>query len=190
MRSGLPRARRSDPSRDPRAPEPPSQVGQLARGPAPRHRRGDRPAPSSPGGERPHPHRESGARPLVRDASRGAASGGALDRATPGRVGRAVRSAGAHPRRGKGRMMKTIHGSFAIDRAYRAPPERVFAAWADLETKARWFIGPEGKWKLRRRELDFRVGGQEVLGGEFHGGGRTPRFLPGTPAPKPAPRLV
>src|SRR5262249_24916713 len=69
--------------------------------------------------------------------------------------------------------MKTVHGSFAIERNYRAPPARVFAAWADVETKAKWFIGPPGKWKLRRRELDFRPGGREVVEGEFRGGQET-----------------
>lgn len=58
------------------------------------------------------------------------------------------------------------HGVFTIERAYPAKPARVFAAWADPEVKARWFIGPEN-WKLMRRELDFRVGGEELLHGRF-----------------------
>lgn len=86
--------------------------------------------------------------------------------------------------------MKTTHGSFTIDRTYRAPPDRVFAAWADIETKARWFIGPDGKWKLRRRELDFRVGGEEVLEGEFQGGGTTTLFVARYHVIEPGHRLV
>jgi len=56
------------------------------------------------------------------------------------------------------------HGTFAIERTYDASPPRVFAAWADPAAKARWFVGPEG-WKELRREIDFRVGGQERLSG-------------------------
>jgi uncharacterized protein YndB with AHSA1/START domain len=66
--------------------------------------------------------------------------------------------------------MKTqpiFHGTFTIERTFRAPPARVFRAWADIETKAQWFVGPPGKWKLVKRELDFRVGGTELLHGEF-----------------------
>ena len=35
-------------------------------------------------------------------------------------------------------------------------PERAFAAWADPEAKARWFVDPDASL-----ELDFRVGGRE-----------------------------
>ena len=58
------------------------------------------------------------------------------------------------------------HGSFSIERVYPASPARVFAAWASLEMKARWFIGPE-KWVLVDRKLDFRVGGEELLRGRY-----------------------
>jgi uncharacterized protein YndB with AHSA1/START domain len=51
----------------------------------------------------------------------------------------------------------TQHATFTIERTYGAPPERVFAAWADQEAKAQWF-GPGEK-----HELDFRVGGTEHL---------------------------
>lgn len=70
--------------------------------------------------------------------------------------------------------MKPIkHGSFSIERTYPATPARVFAAWTDIETKARWFMGPAGKWQLTRRELELRVGGRELLHGQLHGGPRT-----------------
>jgi uncharacterized protein YndB with AHSA1/START domain len=49
-----------------------------------------------------------------------------------------------------------VHATFTLERAYAAPPARVFDAWADPQTKARWFAGsPEGY------ELDFRPGGIE-----------------------------
>ena len=35
-----------------------------------------------------------------------------------------------------------VHGTFTIEREYPFPPARVFAAWADLEAKSKWFAGP------------------------------------------------
>jgi uncharacterized protein YndB with AHSA1/START domain len=61
-----------------------------------------------------------------------------------------------------------VHDSFTIERIYPASPARVFKAWASAESKARWFIGP-GEWEMFKRELDFRVGGQEVLSGRMPG---------------------
>jgi uncharacterized protein YndB with AHSA1/START domain len=62
------------------------------------------------------------------------------------------------------------HGSFSIERVYRATPARTFAAWADPELKARWFQGPAERWTLVKRELDFRVGGSELAHGKFKDG--------------------
>ena len=62
------------------------------------------------------------------------------------------------------------HGSFSIERVYRASPARTFAAWADPELKARWFQGPADRWTLVKRELDFRVGGSELAHGKFKDG--------------------
>jgi uncharacterized protein YndB with AHSA1/START domain len=59
-----------------------------------------------------------------------------------------------------------IHGKFVIERTYEASPAEVFAAWADPAVKARWFIGPTG-WTAIRRELDFRIGGEELLQGRY-----------------------
>ena len=56
------------------------------------------------------------------------------------------------------------HGSFTLERVYDAAPARVFAAWADLASKARWFVGP-ADWQLLERAMEFRVGGKERLSG-------------------------
>jgi len=56
------------------------------------------------------------------------------------------------------------HATFVIERSYDASPERVFAAWADAESKARWFSCHDSY------RLDFRVGGQESTEGGAPGG--------------------
>ena len=56
------------------------------------------------------------------------------------------------------------HATFVIERTYAASPATVFAAWADPETKARWFGGSDeanGEY-----ELDFRIGGRELSRGD------------------------
>ncbi len=57
------------------------------------------------------------------------------------------------------------HASFSIERTYRAPIGRVFAAWADPGAKARWFAGPGSE-----HQLDFQVGGREVARGRHRDG--------------------
>ena len=54
-----------------------------------------------------------------------------------------------------------LHSSYTLERAYPAEPARVFAAWADPATKARWFGGENAE----RHDLDFRVGGLETTRG-------------------------
>jgi uncharacterized protein YndB with AHSA1/START domain len=72
-------------------------------------------------------------------------------------------------------MTKAIHGSFTVERAYDAPPARVFKAFADPVSKARWFVGPDG-WEEVEREQDFRPGGREIAHGRFPSGTET-RFV-------------
>ena len=48
------------------------------------------------------------------------------------------------------------HATFVVERKYEASPERAFAAWADPEAKARWYVVSDAQL-----ELDFRVGGRE-----------------------------
>jgi uncharacterized protein YndB with AHSA1/START domain len=64
------------------------------------------------------------------------------------------------------------HGGFSIEHRYAAPPARVFAAWSNIEIKAKWFIGPE-KWTQIRREQTFKPGGTEILQGRFASGMET-----------------
>ena len=57
------------------------------------------------------------------------------------------------------------HATFAVERAYEASPARVFAAWAQPEVTARWFMEAGGEL-----ELDFRVGGREFSRGALPDG--------------------
>ena len=61
------------------------------------------------------------------------------------------------------------HDTFVIERVYAAPVDRVYAAWADPVTKARWFAGSADALGAGYR-LDFRVGGTEVNRGGPPGG--------------------
>jgi uncharacterized protein YndB with AHSA1/START domain len=66
------------------------------------------------------------------------------------------------------------HATFVIDRTYDAPPARVFDAFANLESKKKWFRGPD-EWTQQKgwkqeHVLDFRVGGKEHVSGGPAGG--------------------
>jgi uncharacterized protein YndB with AHSA1/START domain len=60
--------------------------------------------------------------------------------------------------RKRARDERTFGGArtFVVERRYQVSPERAFAAWADREAKARWFVDSDASL-----ELDFRVGGRE-----------------------------
>jgi len=59
---------------------------------------------------------------------------------------------------------KVTHATFTIERNYDVPPTKVFAAFANLEAKQKWFAGPD-EWQQGKRTMDFRVGGKEHLSG-------------------------
>ena len=66
-----------------------------------------------------------------------------------------------------------VHSTFAIERSYPTPVERVFSAFADPDKKRRWFAESENH-VVEEFRMDFRVGGIEV---ELY------RFKEGTPFP-------
>ena len=57
--------------------------------------------------------------------------------------------------------MKTQHATILLERAYEAPPERVFAEFADPVVRARWSTPAEDV--LIYEEADFRTGGKDVF---------------------------
>jgi uncharacterized protein YndB with AHSA1/START domain len=85
-------------------------------------------------------------------------------------------------------MSTAIHGSFTINRLYDASPARLFKAFADPISKARWFAGPPG-WREIERVFDFRVGGKEIAHGKFPDGPET-RFVASYHEIVPSERLV
>ncbi len=60
--------------------------------------------------------------------------------------------------------MTVVHGTVTASRDLKAPPERAWAAFAELELRDRWFAIPG---RESRHELDFRVGGGESATGVF-----------------------
>jgi len=62
-----------------------------------------------------------------------------------------------------------VHSTFSIERTYPVTPSRVFSAFANQETKRRWFAEGEG-WEMEEFTSDFRVGGREFSRYRFEGG--------------------
>ena len=63
-----------------------------------------------------------------------------------------------------------LHDTFVLERDYPVTPDRVYAAFADLDTKKRWFGGPDGWTSDGEHTFDFRVGGHEHEAGGPPGG--------------------
>jgi uncharacterized protein YndB with AHSA1/START domain len=57
-------------------------------------------------------------------------------------------------------QQSVVHSTFVIERSYPKQPERVFAAFADVAKKRRWFAERESH-DVEEFEMDFRVGGDE-----------------------------
>lgn len=66
-----------------------------------------------------------------------------------------------------------VHASFSIERVYPAPVARVFHAFADKETKRRWFVEGDG-FEVDSYTADFRVGGREESRFKFLGNDQVP----------------
>jgi len=64
-----------------------------------------------------------------------------------------------------------IHDTFTIETTYPSAPTKVFAAFAKLDKKKRWYAESPGLETLEY-DLDFSIGGREVLVG---------KMLPSTP---------
>lgn len=65
-----------------------------------------------------------------------------------------------------------VHDTFVIDRIYAAGVSRVFNAFADPDTKKKWW-GDDDFEKVRDHVIDFRVGGRESLAGRLPDGSAT-----------------
>jgi uncharacterized protein YndB with AHSA1/START domain len=63
----------------------------------------------------------------------------------------------------------TTHATFVIERDFKAAPAKVFDAFANPQSKAKWFGGPD-EWEKSNHKLDFRVGGKESVSGGPPGG--------------------
>ena len=58
----------------------------------------------------------------------------------------------------------TARATFTIERHFPSPREKVFRAYSDPKSKAKWFVGPED-WERSDHKLDFREGGRESVSG-------------------------
>ena len=63
----------------------------------------------------------------------------------------------------------TAHATFVIERTFDAPLDRVWDAFAVPEQHAQWFGSDPGFAETEASD-DFRVGGQAVQDGQWHGG--------------------
>lgn len=66
-------------------------------------------------------------------------------------------------------IQPVVHNTFTLERAYKATPERVFAAFSDPAKKRSWFAEGEHH-TLEAYDLDFRDGGSESYSSRFKEG--------------------
>jgi uncharacterized protein YndB with AHSA1/START domain len=101
---------------------------------------------------------DEAALPMIQGASRGWAQ--TLDRLQK----HMLRTLPAAPEK-----RSVSHGTFSIERTYRASRTRVFEALTEPDAKARWFSGGTG-YTLLAREMDVREGGREHVSGRWESG--------------------
>lgn len=58
-------------------------------------------------------------------------------------------------------MTGIAHATIVMERTYSASPERVFAAWSDVEARKRW-SAPADSIRIEYEEAAFREGGRDV----------------------------
>jgi uncharacterized protein YndB with AHSA1/START domain len=58
-------------------------------------------------------------------------------------------------------MTTIAHATIVMERTYTATPQRVFAAWADVEARKRW-SAPTDDIRIEYEASDFREGGRDV----------------------------
>jgi uncharacterized protein YndB with AHSA1/START domain len=58
-------------------------------------------------------------------------------------------------------MTTIAHATIVMDRTYSAAPQRVFAAWADVDARKRW-SAPAENIRIAYEAADFREGGRDV----------------------------
>ena len=79
-------------------------------------------------------------------------------------------------------------GSFTINRHFNHGTDKVFAAFSNSATKAKWFTGPKGGDALERA-IEVKTGGAEVL--KFkHPSGMITHFIAKYHAVEPGKRIV
>ncbi|HEY5347751.1 MAG TPA: SRPBCC family protein [Rhizomicrobium sp.] len=62
------------------------------------------------------------------------------------------------------------HSTFRIERDLAAPLARVYAAFADKDSKARWFGAADREYTVLEHSFDFRVGGKARARGRWKSG--------------------
>ena len=68
------------------------------------------------------------------------------------------------------------HGSFSLERTYKASTAQVWKALTERSAKDKWFGGAPEKLEVLERSMDVRVGGRERLKGRWIEGGVVSTF--------------
>ncbi|MEZ5957033.1 MAG: SRPBCC domain-containing protein [Hyphomonadaceae bacterium] len=58
-------------------------------------------------------------------------------------------------------MPAIAHATIVMERTYSATPQRVFAAWSDVEVRKRW-SSPAESIRIEYEAADFREGGKDI----------------------------